>query len=458
MPTTRWLRIVSLVALVAGTSCARPATQLLVVLDSDAPPERTLRITAVATQGTQTDTHEFNFGQGAPMRLPASFGVASSSAPSTDVVTLQFTVDSPATTTRDGTMLPAARFVITRRPTLLANHTQQVPVFINMRCGLVMQSGCPEGRASCTTADVCTARGQTCGDNGECVDPNDVVVTTLPPGFVRGSEIDATSRPDSTVTSDAPADRIDAGITLDSSPDTSPDTSLDAAMDSVVDAPSSPYLQLQVLVLRGTSGFDPPAAIGTRVLGSANGQQLVIRVTGTPNTPFKLGAMYADGRVIRDPEAPSNAISTNAAGSYDSRDFITGTIADPSGIYRARWWFYAAPGVQLRGPAEYNVDFDACVRHAWTLLPDRRVQLTTNTRNAGVRVRLGFAGGIYPGSIVPASGCDGATYNPIISENTPVALTHGPVAAGFTGCAMLSLMDPSSHVVCGPSAIRLDAP
>jgi len=78
--TFRGLRTLSgLILLSLAMSCRTPATEVLVIVDTDAPA-RVLSMRAVVSRGTATSANpemrNWDRAPGSPLTFPASFGVA----------------------------------------------------------------------------------------------------------------------------------------------------------------------------------------------------------------------------------------------------------------------------------------------------------------------------------------------------------------------------------------------
>jgi alpha-tubulin suppressor-like RCC1 family protein len=230
-------------------SCRYPATSVLFVLGSDAPAERTIRVEAkvwrVGEAEPQTATAFSRTGlteDGEDL-----FSVVPNGEPRSQRVQVRLEALLSATPTEPTQVLRRIlRFSFT------PNVTTYQRVFFAMAC-LNPSTDCQRTTGTCTVQEACEERGQTCGDNGECV-PIDVMPQPVPDGgLVRdASARDATVRdartdsgPDSgapvdggiDVVADSPADAA-ADSTDDSAVDSMVSVGIDARADTGVDAPS----------------------------------------------------------------------------------------------------------------------------------------------------------------------------------------------------------------------------
>lgn len=208
--------------------CTSPATQALVVLDSDAPPSRALRVNVTARFGADGSrasiVRAFDFAaMRDPSALPASFAVVPSKGERNERVSLRFDVAVAA-----GASAPEVRYAVERTFQFVPNTRQRLGVYLPLRCG-DPATGCPPSVATCTVAALCTSRGQTCGDDATCVDPF-VVPEIVTGGFSPGAELDA-ARPD--VQRDASID-----TTINDVPD---DTGTPDVRDATTDTPTDTF-------------------------------------------------------------------------------------------------------------------------------------------------------------------------------------------------------------------------
>lgn len=241
----RALCVVSFGALCV-TSCRYPATSVLFVLGSDAPPERSLRLEArvwrvgepePSAGSTLSSMNLTEDGE-------AMFSVVPRGEPRSQAVQVRLEATLASTPTQPTQVLRRTlRFAFTPNVTLYQR------VFFAMAC-LNPSTDCRNSTSGCTVQDACEERGQTCGDNGACV-PIDVAPEMIPDGglprdvFSRDATLDV-SPEDSAVDARTDASQedivsdtgIDAGVDtgLDSGVDTGADVRSDSGIDTGVDA------------------------------------------------------------------------------------------------------------------------------------------------------------------------------------------------------------------------------
>jgi hypothetical protein len=168
-----------LIALLSG--CISPATAVVLTVDTDTPPDRTMtvdvRIQRAETQ-LATSLHWVR-GQDR-VQFPLSFTVNPRIEPhQAQRVQVDFVVEVPARSA----MEPTIRFTRTLRFSYTRNRTMTVRVFLPLRCG-EPAVGCPSNDSSpCTVARLCELAGLTCGNSGECVG-----IETPVEGFDRDAE------------------------------------------------------------------------------------------------------------------------------------------------------------------------------------------------------------------------------------------------------------------------------
>jgi alpha-tubulin suppressor-like RCC1 family protein len=176
------------VLLVAG--CTSPGTQALIVLDTDAPERRSVRVQVTARYGADVARAERTLDFAAmrdPMAFPASFAVLPRAGERSERVTLRFNV----TVSSDATA-PEVRYSVERSFQFLPSTRQRLGVYLPLRCG-DPAVGCPPEVTECTVAALCSSRGQTCGDDATCVDPR-VVPEVVTGPYVPRAELDVVRR------------------------------------------------------------------------------------------------------------------------------------------------------------------------------------------------------------------------------------------------------------------------
>ncbi|MBL8682228.1 MAG: hypothetical protein JNK05_23880 [Myxococcales bacterium] len=165
-------------ALVAASGCVAPATQVVFTIDTDVAPrlKAVLRVTVRWAADASVTVREYRWARAGTAladvdggalgiaRFPAEFTVVPTTGrPDRMFVTsVELDVDDRITLRR----------VFSR--TLLTNQRQNVRVFLAARC-LDPAMGC--AGEPCTRLRLCEERGQTCGEDGECVAPETPTAT-----------------------------------------------------------------------------------------------------------------------------------------------------------------------------------------------------------------------------------------------------------------------------------------
>lgn len=162
---------VAILALAAAAlaACVRPATEVLVLVGTDVPAEVPLHLTVRVVRGgsvapdaapaEQRWTRRApDAGPDAGIALPATFAVVPAARdPRDELVTLVIEADAGGVLLRR-----TARFAFVPHATLT------LPVFLTARCA-ERAAGCAVP-GECTRAQLCEERGQTCGNDGACVE------------------------------------------------------------------------------------------------------------------------------------------------------------------------------------------------------------------------------------------------------------------------------------------------
>jgi len=223
-------RSLALWALVS-TACVRPATEVVVLLDTDAPLSRELEVRAtLVAEGYDAGVARWVRGGGAldAISLPASFTARPAlglppnhSATLVVDARLRASPDSPTELRWRRTM--RFSFVPERRTMLRIN--------LSPRCGLIV-SGCTSvSAAQCTVSTLCEERGETCGDEGVCV--RTAVVPQPFDGDATAPRRDGAT--DATLDRPAPDGSIDAQEPMDTGVVVPMDSGV-SAIDTGVDA------------------------------------------------------------------------------------------------------------------------------------------------------------------------------------------------------------------------------
>ncbi len=156
----------------ATASCIYPPTEVLVVLNTDAPVTQALTIVATVRLGTALSgtgtVHRWVRGTGVPgsIRLPGSFAIVPPAGGN---------IDLPVSVVIDASLAavnPADRplqFRVVQRFSFTRHQTTYVRIFLSTQCAS-LGTGCRTAiPALCTIAQLCEDRGQTCGEAGRCV-------------------------------------------------------------------------------------------------------------------------------------------------------------------------------------------------------------------------------------------------------------------------------------------------
>jgi hypothetical protein len=166
-------------------ACKTPATEVLLVLDSNIPARRAmeLRIVSIAGAVPAEQVGDQALGrvlrevlltrQGAigPLQLPGSVAILPTAPGVTDPVTVWLRATVAGTDTE-----PTVTMDRIARVRFARNATGTARVFLNLRCG-DRALGCTSvSENGCTVSVRCREQGATCGDDGECVSPELVAV------------------------------------------------------------------------------------------------------------------------------------------------------------------------------------------------------------------------------------------------------------------------------------------
>jgi hypothetical protein len=236
VPTTRHriLRTLPMLLLAFVAACVFSATEVLVTLETDAPPHRPMTVTVTVRRGTSTsgpgEQRVFVRRVGAEsvdslrdggvgdagyrlIDFPSSFAIVPREGePRDDSVTVLFeaTVGATASDEIPVVFRRVARFRFTpRTPTTL-------PIFLNFACGSAATGCTTVSGDRCTVSVRCEEQNLTCGDTGGCVAPAVTPVPTSRDGGVDGL--------------DAPRDRSDVRDAPDGI-DALADVAVDVAAD-----------------------------------------------------------------------------------------------------------------------------------------------------------------------------------------------------------------------------------
>jgi Stigma-specific protein, Stig1 len=192
----------------AGAGCVSPSTHMVIALDSDIPASRITQIRVKLLDPTTRATvrEQVLFPrEGVPsvLPLPASFTVVPGRGARDSAGEVRIEMTAIGLDSRLVTLSRSARFLFIPARRGIAR------VFINASCDLPT-TGCAAGVSRCTVAELCEARGLTCGDLATCVvpdvpvEPYDADVELLPD--VRRLPPDASPGPSMDASADASAD------------------------------------------------------------------------------------------------------------------------------------------------------------------------------------------------------------------------------------------------------------
>lgn len=217
-------------ALAAGaiSSCTYPATEVVFFIGSDAPPERSARVDARVFRAEMSPpvTGTTFDREGIPPEGEALFAVIPNGEPRSQRVEVRLQATLSATPTEPTQVIRRTlRFSFVPRTRLVQR------VFFAMAC-LNRSTDCRQNTTSCTVQDACEERGQTCGDNGECVA---IDVTPEPSTDAGNPRFDASVRRDAARDVSSP-DAADSAMTADAAVDSAPDVAADASADAAMDA------------------------------------------------------------------------------------------------------------------------------------------------------------------------------------------------------------------------------
>ncbi|MDP3279138.1 MAG: hypothetical protein Q8Q09_28360 [Deltaproteobacteria bacterium] len=254
--------------------CRFAPTQVEVTLDSDAPIERVLTLTASVSRGSEPNASArvFRWTRGAQgISLPASFTVVPAEGqPKDDLVTMVV----EATLEPRGVGDTTVRFRRLARWRLQPQVPSRLRLFLPVQCGLRAVGCAMAAPDACTVARLCEEQGRTCGDDGACVAPE---VTPTP------------------VTNDASTDRATrdgADTSFDSGVDARNDASIDARNDASFDARNDASID---------SGIDASIDSGFDARTDAGFDAVIDAPTGAPfNAPCTSNAQCQSGVCLLD--------------------------------------------------------------------------------------------------------------------------------------------------------------
>ena len=154
--------------LLSASGCVLPATEVVILLGTDAPTTRALTITgSVSGLGSNAVPHvltRMRSADGGGLTLPGTFAVTPGTASPGNAVRLDVT----ATVAAGLNGQPAIVLHRTARFTFTSHATTSLEMFLPMACANAAQ-GCTTRGVPCTVTQYCEDHGQTCGDRGICI-------------------------------------------------------------------------------------------------------------------------------------------------------------------------------------------------------------------------------------------------------------------------------------------------
>lgn len=167
------LRLAAFVFACGALACTRPATEVLVRLDTNVPESATMIVSvevagadAGVTRSDASPQQSWVRGPGGTLHFPASFGVTPPESGARDGnATLVINVHIPPTQSGDvaRSMRRVARF------RFVPSTPMSLPIFLDSGCA-DLTTGCTSVLpAACSISARCEEQGMTCGDRGQCV-------------------------------------------------------------------------------------------------------------------------------------------------------------------------------------------------------------------------------------------------------------------------------------------------
>lgn len=406
-------------------SCGGRATQIVLHLDSNAPPERPMTLSIVSRVGSPTIREIYEF-QGQLLRLnnnvrpifPGSVGLLPEvNGPRNVPLTVWAVLELPASAGR-----PAVRVERLQRLQLIERVPQQARIFFNVACA-APASGCrlvsPE---RCTVSTLCLENGETCGDEGVCIP------VTLPMQPIAqldaAAAFDVATRADVPVEDvrDAEADRPDVADVLNSGRDAqedggmdAPDAATDARVDSGIDSGIDVRVDTGVDV-RSDSGVDTGVGPTTVRLVAPMSTSRVAAVRPTLEFELPFNATDAQIELCAD-----RAMSMGCSTFVNTTGSARVPVARPAG-----WTFWQVTPRRMGTPLTASP--------VW--------QFYVGSRGAGVDSTIG--------KVMDLNG-DGRSDLVIASLGTETVAIYYGIAAGFPSMPNVTLTAPSGSSEFGNS-------
>jgi hypothetical protein len=259
------------------TSCTSPATAVVVVMDSNVPPERPMVVTVrtgTSDEATMWSTSIWARGvssRGGALSFPSSFTVVpKAGAERASSAVVWFDVE----------LLPGAGILETQRFSrrvrfsFTPGQTTRARVFIAAECGN-FATDCPPSEPRCSVGRSCELRGLTCGEGGRCESPQvdttpfdrdvefvfpDVSRPVPQPDGGMDSGVPDASETDASVPDALPSDAPNAPDSADDASDsaTAPEDAMRTPADSGACAPMCAGRECGDDTCRGSCGSCPP--------------------------------------------------------------------------------------------------------------------------------------------------------------------------------------------------------
>lgn len=331
--------VLTLLAMVGG--CRSPATQVELFLDSDAPPTRAVRVRIRSFAGSiapsdvparaaavgdvgETVLDTANPGM-ATLTLGGSLGILPSRTGDISPVTLWLRASVAASASTPEVLLDrVVRFSFAR------GQRGTVRVFLPLRCGDTAVGCTSVSAAACTVSVRCREQNATCGDQGECVNPEVIPVI---------AQDDAGGADSVPAPVDASTGRVDA-LSMDDIA-VADATPTDAALDaSSSDVPT-----------RDDAGNDVPSAD----VGDANGSLPAGPGLIFPPSVSRISCRNPVFRWNAVPQATSYLVQAcaNRACSFGVSEFTspTTTVMAPGLLSASRVVYWRVRGLMAGVPA-----------------------------------------------------------------------------------------------------------
>ncbi len=378
--------------------CRSQATSIDLIMDTDIPQDRPIRLRVVAINGAVAPQDlpstvvsralmDFTFSQetldGGVLRFPASVGVVPPMGGPNGPVTLWVRASVSA---RVGAPQVELERVVTLR--FLRNQRASARVFLPLSCN-DPSSGCTSVlAANCTVSVRCREQGATCGDNGDCV------------------------RPEVTVAGPDGGEPIDVSI---SPLDVTSGRGEDVGEDAVIDAAAQDVLSDVVSIEAGVM-IAAPRPIYPISTGAVNSRRPQLRWRRPPATGEGVATLCRDRACTRVLETIVGV--DTASPTQDLNDGwyfwnVRGKNASSIGTNASvTWQFYVHPAPMGSGFTSTMAPLDVNGDHYTDVVAG-----VPGAPNGGVaRVLLGTAGGLAVPEVELVSPVDGARFGTAVAN------------------------------------------